>query len=273
MSGQCSDGVLAHRDQRFARPLSRRTRFATGHKRLHRVAFQIGDVGRCVPLAREPFRARSPARRRSWRNAAAAAIELMGSMRHDDGTLMLTPPAGAVRHEEARIHGQRDLNRVMRVGLDTTRVAADPEAATAPEQHTADARDRAPRRRCSSFDLRALSQRRQPFVPACARRSAASLRNAAIRLAVSFKFGTRLLARIHPTDPPGPTFNLPGDFHELSVHHSCQCVDCPGSSCLCGCQANSTPSTRLVAGQACTCACRCGCEAAEQGCLCSPLQS
>jgi hypothetical protein len=53
---------------------------------------------------------------------------------------------------------------------------------------------------------------------------------------------------------------------------SCQCADCPGSSCLCGCQADATPSTTLGAVQACACASSCGCEAAEQGCLCNSPQ-
>jgi hypothetical protein len=54
---------------------------------------------------------------------------------------------------------------------------------------------------------------------------------------------------------------------------SCQCVDCPGSSCLCGCLADSAPSVALIAAQACTCGSGCGCEAAEQGCLCSARQN
>jgi hypothetical protein len=52
----------------------------------------------------------------------------------------------------------------------------------------------------------------------------------------------------------------------------CRCVACPGCDCACGCQ-DTTPSTPQVAGPACSCASRCGCEAAEQGCLCSSPQS
>ena len=60
--------------------------------------------------------------------------------------------------------------------------------------------------------------------------------------------------------------NFPSTF-------SCQCVDCPGSSCRCGCQADATLSTPPVATQACACGPRCGCEAGEQGCLCGSPQS
>ena len=62
-------------------------------------------------------------------------------------------------------------------------------------------------------------------------------------------------------------------MNRLSTTLSCQCVDCPGAGCLCGCQADSNLSTAPAAGQACACASRCGCEAAEQGCLCSAPQS
>jgi hypothetical protein len=48
---------------------------------------------------------------------------------------------------------------------------------------------------------------------------------------------------------------------------SCQCVDCPGASCTCGCQAAA--STTLAAGLACACGPSCNCDAADQGCLCA----
>lgn len=53
----------------------------------------------------------------------------------------------------------------------------------------------------------------------------------------------------------------------------CQCADCPGANCPCGCQADATPPATQLAGLSCTCASRCGCDAAEQGCLCSPPQA
>lgn len=48
----------------------------------------------------------------------------------------------------------------------------------------------------------------------------------------------------------------------------CECSNCPGAGCQCGCQ----PTMRAVqpndARAACNCAHACGCDAAEQGCLC-----
>ena len=54
---------------------------------------------------------------------------------------------------------------------------------------------------------------------------------------------------------------------------SCECVDCQGTDCRCGCQADANPPSTHAAAPVCACGLRCGCEAAEQGCLCSPPQS
>jgi len=51
---------------------------------------------------------------------------------------------------------------------------------------------------------------------------------------------------------------------ETSMVKRCECIDCPGAGCLCGCE---HPATQALP-QACSCG-GCGCDAAEQGCLCS----
>lgn len=53
----------------------------------------------------------------------------------------------------------------------------------------------------------------------------------------------------------------------------CQCVNCPGADCLCGCQTDRAPQTAPAAALACECGPRCGCDAAEQGCLCNRARS
>jgi len=47
----------------------------------------------------------------------------------------------------------------------------------------------------------------------------------------------------------------------------CQCPNCPGAGCRCGCQDPTSALAVHAAPPSCGCAC-CGCEAAEQGCLC-----
>jgi hypothetical protein len=54
---------------------------------------------------------------------------------------------------------------------------------------------------------------------------------------------------------------------------SCQCVECPGAGCRCGCQHAATPPAAATAVQACACGPRCGCDAAQQGCSCSAPQA
>lgn len=55
---------------------------------------------------------------------------------------------------------------------------------------------------------------------------------------------------------------------------ACQCANCPGAGCQCGCQ-HATPAGATPARQACACgpACQCGpgcqCDAAESGCVCN----
>ncbi|MBC5786214.1 hypothetical protein H8N03_24975 [Ramlibacter sp. USB13] len=52
----------------------------------------------------------------------------------------------------------------------------------------------------------------------------------------------------------------------------CQCANCPGAACQCGCQ---DPTPAAAPRQACACgpACQCGpgcqCDAAEAGCVCN----
>jgi hypothetical protein len=53
---------------------------------------------------------------------------------------------------------------------------------------------------------------------------------------------------------------------------SCRCVDCPGASCTCGCQAAAAASP-VLAAPTCACGPGCNCDAGEQGCRCAPLSS
>ena len=50
---------------------------------------------------------------------------------------------------------------------------------------------------------------------------------------------------------------------------ACQCTNCPGIGCQCGCAATEVLPTLNAAAAACACGTACGCEAAEQGCVCS----
>jgi hypothetical protein len=50
---------------------------------------------------------------------------------------------------------------------------------------------------------------------------------------------------------------------------ACRCSHCPGSGCACGCQPLPANPALNAAGPACACGGRCGCDAAEQGCVCS----
>ena len=54
---------------------------------------------------------------------------------------------------------------------------------------------------------------------------------------------------------------------------ACRCIDCPGAGCQCGCQTDASTSRAPAAGSPCACGPRCGCDAAEQGCLCTPARS
>lgn len=53
--------------------------------------------------------------------------------------------------------------------------------------------------------------------------------------------------------------------HELTS--PCQCTECPGAGCRCGCQQPAPALALQAAPPSCGCE-SCGCEAAEQGCLC-----
>ncbi|WP_284618632.1 hypothetical protein [Aquabacterium humicola] len=54
-----------------------------------------------------------------------------------------------------------------------------------------------------------------------------------------------------------------------SMDRRCQCANCPGASCTCGCQHGSAmPAMQAAAAPACHCGPNCGCDAGEQGCLC-----
>ncbi len=48
---------------------------------------------------------------------------------------------------------------------------------------------------------------------------------------------------------------------------ACQCVDCPGAGCRCGCQGDAQPQS-AVQQRPCMCGPRCACNAAEPGCRC-----
>jgi hypothetical protein len=83
------------------------------------------------------------------RGVAAAAIELMWPMRHDDRAGVFPPgAAGTIVHHEASAHREGDLDRVLSVPTREPGIAADPETAAAPQKHTTDTDDRprAPRR-------------------------------------------------------------------------------------------------------------------------------
>ena len=69
-----------------------------------------------------------------------------------------------------------------------------------------------------------------------------------VRTAVSFKSGRGRLARIHSTDSlnsllhPQPEILMTIDNTTFAAASQCQCTDCPGASCRCGCQhAQSAP--------------------------------
>lgn len=51
---------------------------------------------------------------------------------------------------------------------------------------------------------------------------------------------------------------------------SCQCTNCPGAGCTCGCQhAAPAPQQACACGPACQCGPGCQCDAAEAGCVCN----
>jgi hypothetical protein len=50
---------------------------------------------------------------------------------------------------------------------------------------------------------------------------------------------------------------------ETSMVKACDCVNCPGAGCTCGCQSG------MAAAASCACGSACGCEGGEQGCLCN----
>lgn len=52
-----------------------------------------------------------------------------------------------------------------------------------------------------------------------------------------------------------------------AINDRCTCNPCAGEACQCGCQA--TAARAADARPPCNCAAKCGCDAAEQGCLCS----
>ena len=48
----------------------------------------------------------------------------------------------------------------------------------------------------------------------------------------------------------------------------CNCTNCPGTGCQCGCQAAALPAASAATPPYCACGQGCSCEAAEQGCVC-----
>lgn len=56
-----------------------------------------------------------------------------------------------------------------------------------------------------------------------------------------------------------------------SMDRRCQCANCPGAGCTCGCQHGSaTPAMQAAAAPSCACGPACRCDGAEAGCLCTP---
>ena len=80
-------------------------------------------------------------------DVAAAAVEAMAAVRRHDRAAMLPPALAVVVHSKAAAHRERDLDRVVGMLLRAPGLAADPEAAAAPEQDAADADHRSRARR------------------------------------------------------------------------------------------------------------------------------
>jgi hypothetical protein len=53
---------------------------------------------------------------------------------------------------------------------------------------------------------------------------------------------------------------------------SCQCIDCPGASCRCGCQLTQASPPAQAADKPCACGPQCNCDSAGNGCACDPLK-
>jgi hypothetical protein len=81
------------------------------------------------------------------RDVASAAVEAMAAVRRHDRAAMLAPALAVVVHAKATAHRECDLDRVVRVRVGASGLAADPEAAAAPKQHAAYADDRSRARR------------------------------------------------------------------------------------------------------------------------------
>jgi hypothetical protein len=88
-------------------------------------AAEIADVGGRVALEQGPS-LRGLRLDLEHRHGLTAAVEAVAPMRHDDRAAMLAPVVVAGRHPELRIQRQGDLDRVMRMTVDETGVAADP---------------------------------------------------------------------------------------------------------------------------------------------------
>jgi hypothetical protein len=53
------------------------------------------------------------------------------------------------------------------------------------------------------------------------------------------------------------------------MNDRCNCTNCSGDGCVCGCQAELSAVCAVATPPHCECGPACGCEAAEQGCVCS----
>ena len=53
----------------------------------------------------------------------------------------------------------------------------------------------------------------------------------------------------------------------------CQCANCPGQACQCGCQLAATAPAITEAQSSCVCGGSCGCSASGQHCLCNEWKS
>ena len=58
-------------------------------------------------------------------------------------------------------------------------------------------------------------------------------------------------------------------FMNHATNAQCNCSNCPGAGCQCGCQTGSSITPAMALPPQCNCAPACGCEGAEQGCVCA----
>jgi len=57
-------------------------------------------------------------------------------------------------------------------------------------------------------------------------------------------------------------------FMNHAMSAQCNCTNCPGAGCPCGCQTGTSVNYAPALPPQCDCGPTCGCEGAEQGCVC-----